>query len=316
MSAPRRTASEVYERLRREEVEREEYGGREEHLGKEIGFVFTSTSVADDNHAFYGPLVSAARRRASAFACDVVYIAPSTGSWLEASAVERCVEHGAAGLVVFGGADGNPDVLSERWDGLPTVFVEYDTLGSRSAHVGIDNESAFAEIVGHLADANHSRIATITGPLDTRVAAERLIGYRAMMERLGYPARPEYIAVGDYSVKTGYDGMRRLLALDTPPDAVAVACDVQAIGAIMAIEEAGLRCPEDVAITGFDDADFAVDLDPGLTTVRQPSREIGISAIDSLVTMIRDPNATPPVVLLPGELVVRDSCGALLSKLA
>jgi DNA-binding LacI/PurR family transcriptional regulator len=316
MSAPRRTAAEVYERLRREEVAREEYGGREEHLGTEIGFVFTSTSVADDAHAFYGPLVSAARRRASAFACDVVYIAPTTDSWLEASSVERCVEHGAAGLVVFGGADGNPDVLSDRWDGLPTVFVEYDTLGSRSAHVGIDNESAFAEVVSHLADANHARIATITGPLDTRVAAERLIGYRATMERLGYPPRPEYITVGDYSVDSGYNGMRQLLALDNRPDAVAVACDVQAIGAIMAIEEAGLRCPEDVAITGFDDADFAVDLDPGLTTVRQPAREIGISAIDSLVAMIRDPNTVPPVVLLPGELVVRDSCGALLSKLA
>ncbi|MDX6504384.1 MAG: LacI family transcriptional regulator [Gaiellaceae bacterium] len=316
MSAPRRTAAEVYERLRREEDARSEYAGGEEQLGVEIGFVFTSLAVADDNQAFYGPLVSAARRRAATFGCDVVYIAPTADSWLEASSVERCVEHGAAGLVVFGGADGNPDVLSERWDGLPTVFVEYDTLGSRSAHVGIDNETAFAEIVGHLADANHSRIATITGPLDTRVAAERLIGYRAMMERLGYPPRPEYIQVGDYSVDSGRDGMRRLLALETPPDAVAVACDVQAIGAIMAIEEAGLRCPEDVAITGFDDADFAVDLDPGLTTVRQPSRDIGIAAVNSLVAMIRDSSIAPPVVLLPGELIVRDSCGALLSKLA
>jgi DNA-binding LacI/PurR family transcriptional regulator len=316
MSAPRRTAAEVYDRLRRQEEQRSELGGSEEKLGVEIGFVFTSVVVADDNQAFYGPLVSAARRRAAAFGCDVVYIAPTADSWLEASSVERCVEHGAAGLVVFGGADGNPDVLSERWDGLPTVFVEYDTLGSRSAHVGIDNESAFAEVVGHLADANHSRIATITGPLDTRVAAERLIGYRSMMERLGYPPRPEYIQVGDYSVDSGRDGMRRLLALENPPDAVAVACDVQAIGAIMAIEEAGLRCPEDVAITGFDDADFAVDLDPGLTTVRQPSREIGIAAIDSLIAMIQDHSIAPPVVLLPGELIVRDSCGALLSKLA
>jgi LacI family repressor for deo operon, udp, cdd, tsx, nupC, and nupG len=316
MSAPRRTALEVYERIKSDEAARSEMGGAQENLDVEIGFVFTSVVVADDNQAFYGPLVSAARRRASSFGCDVVYIAPTADSWLEASSIERCVEHGAAGLVVFGGADGNPDVLSTRWKGLPTVFVEYDTLGNRSAHVGIDNESAFAEIVSHLADANHARIATITGPLDTRVAAERLIGYRATMERLGYPPRPEYIQVGDYSVDSGLEGMRRLLALETPPDAVAVACDVQAIGAIMAIEEAGLRCPEDIAITGFDDADFAVDLDPGLTTVRQPAREIGVAAVDSLIAMIHDPAMAPPVVLLPGELVVRDSCGALLSKLA
>jgi LacI family transcriptional regulator len=65
-----------------------------------------------------------------------------------------------------------------------------------------------------------------------------------------------------------------------------------------------------MAITGFDDADFADELDPALTTVRQPAREIGAAAIDALVGMMRDPNLQPPVVLLPGELVVRYSCGA------
>jgi DNA-binding LacI/PurR family transcriptional regulator len=303
-------------RIVAEEFARQELAGGEERLGVEIAFVFTSTSVADDTHAFYGPLVSAARRRASSFGCDIVYIAPTTDSWLEASSVERCIEHGAAGLVVFGGADGNPDVLSRRWDSLPVVFVEYDTIGSRSAHVGIDNEAAFGEVVAHLAETDHSRIATITGPLHTRVAAERLIGYRSTLERLGYPPRPEYISVGDYSVGSGREGMRQLLALENPPDAVAVACDVQAVGAIMAIEEAGLRCPDDIAVTGFDDADFAVELDPSLTTVRQPAREIGAAAIESLVAMIKDPQLAPPVVLLPGELVVRDSCGATIRNLS
>jgi DNA-binding LacI/PurR family transcriptional regulator len=310
VSTPRRSASDVVQRLVAEEFARQELAGGEEQLGSEIGFVFTSTPVADDAHAFYGPLVSAARRRASNFGCDILFIAPTTDSWLEASSVERCINQGAAGLVVFGGADGNPDVLSRRWDNLPVVFVEYDTIGSRSAHVGIDNESAFGMAVAHLAETGHSRIATITGPLHTRVAAERLIGYRSTLERLGYPPRPEYIAVGDYSVGSGQEGMRQLLALETPPDAVAVACDVQAVGALMALEDAGLRCPEDVAITGFDDADFANELDPALTTVRQPARDIGNAAIDALVAMMRDPDVDPPVVLLPGELVVRSSCGA------
>jgi hypothetical protein len=87
MSAPRRTAAEVYSRLTREESARSELRSAEENLDVEIGFVFTSLAVADDNQAFYGPLVSAARRRASAFGCDVVYLAPTADSWLEASSV-------------------------------------------------------------------------------------------------------------------------------------------------------------------------------------------------------------------------------------
>jgi DNA-binding LacI/PurR family transcriptional regulator len=103
--------------------------------------------------------------------------------------------------------------------------------------------------------------------------------------------------------------MKQLLALDTPPDAVAVACDVQAVGALKAIEEAGLRCPDDIAVTGFDDADFAALLRPSLTTVRQPALAIGESAVNSLLAMIDDPSLDAPVVMERAELVVRESCG-------
>jgi LacI family transcriptional regulator len=275
----------------------------------EIAFAFTSSTVADDQHAFYGPLVSAARRRAFSKGLSVVLIAPSRDSWLEASSLERSIDNQVGGLVVFGGSDGNPDVLRSRWPGLATVFVEYDTLGDRSAHVGIDNERAFSDVVLHLATLKRSRIATITGRLDNRPAAERLAGYRAIVERMGYGYEPELVSSGDWSVNSGYDGMKRLLALGNPPDAVACACDVQAVGAMQAIEEAGLRIPEDIAVTGFDDADFAAALTPSLTTVRQPATAIGESAIDSLIAMIDDPSLDPPIVMEPAELVVRESCG-------
>jgi LacI family transcriptional regulator len=310
VSTPRRNASDVVERLVREEFARQELAAGEEQLGSEIGFVFTSTSVADDTHAFYGPVVSAARRRASSFGCDILYIAPTTDSWLEASSVERCINQGAAGLVVFGGADGNPDVLSRRFDRLPVVFVEYDTIGGRSAHVGMDNEEAFGQIVTHLATLGRQRIATITGLLDAREGADRLSAYRSILQRIGYEVRRDYVQVGNFEEDSGYDGMKRLLALDEPPDAVAAASDVQAVGAIAALEEAGLRCPENVAVTGFDDAEWAATMRPALTTVRQPASEMGVAAVDSALAMIADPALAPPTVLLPGQLVVRESCGA------
>jgi LacI family transcriptional regulator len=300
-------ADELYASI--ENAERESRIVERQH-GHCIAFVFTHPIIADDGHVFFGPLVRAARSRATTLGCDVLVCAPSEDHWLEAELVERCVEHGANGLIVLGGADGNPDILRSRWPGLPVVFVEYDTVGDRSAHVGIDNELAMGEIVLHLAEAGHSKIAHITGMLDSRVGAERMIAYRATMARLGYEIRPDYVQTGDFQLQSAYEAAKRLLALDDPPDAIACAADVAAVGAIKAVQEAGLRVPEDVAVTGFDDAEWAGQLSPGLTTVRQPAKEMGRAAIESVVAMIEDPSLAPPSVLLPGELVVRESCGA------
>jgi LacI family transcriptional regulator len=301
------TADELYAEI--ESAERESALVERQH-GHCLAFVFTHPIVADDGHAFFGPLVRAARSRATTLGCDVLVCAPSQDHWLEAELVERCVAHGANGLIVLGGADGNPDILRTRWPGLPVVFVEYDTVGNRSAHVGIDNESAMGEIVLHLAETGHSRIAHITGMLDSRVGAERMAAYRSTLQRLGYQVRPDYVQSGDFQLESAYEGAKRLLALEDPPDAIACAADVAAVGAIKAIQEAGLRVPEDIAVTGFDDADWAARLAPPLTTVRQPAKEMGRAAVESVVAMIEDPALDPPTVLLPGELIVRESCGA------
>jgi LacI family transcriptional regulator len=301
------SADELYAEI--ESAERESASTEVQH-GHCVAFVFTHPIIADDGHAFFGPLVRAARARATTLGCDVLISAPSQDHWLEAELVERCVAHGVHGLVVLGGADGNPDILRSRWPGLPVVFVEYDTVGSRSAHVGIDNEAAMGEVVLHLAETGHSRIAHITGMLDSRVGAERMMAYRSTLQRLGYEVRPDYVQTGDFLLRSGYEATKRLLELPEPADAICCASDVAAVGAIKAIQEAGLRCPEDVAVTGFDDAEWAAELVPPLTTVRQPSREMGRAAIESVVAMIEDPNLEPPTVLLPGELVVRESCGA------
>jgi|tagenome__1003787_1003787.scaffolds.fasta_scaffold20896677_2 DNA-binding LacI/PurR family transcriptional regulator len=310
--AGRPNAARVRERLGELDALREARfaGSAPDGQARSIALVFTHWTIADDEHAFFGPLVRGIRDEAAVRDCDVILCAPSRDHWLEEDAVARMVHHGTDGLIVLGGADGNPDVLGTRFQGLPSVFVEYDVLGSRSAHVGIDNEQAFGELIVHLASTGHSRIATITGSLDMRVSAERLSAYRGTLARLGYSVRSDYVQPGDFLSQSGYDAMNRLLALDVPPDAVAAACDAQAVGAIQAIEEAGLRCPEDIAVTGFDDAVWAGLMRPALTTVRQPAAAMGAAAVDSLLAMIENPALEPPKILLEGELVVRESCGA------
>ena len=102
--------------------------------------------------------------------------------------------------------------------------------------------------------------------------------------------------------------MQRLLPRQ--PDAVFVASDIMAIGALRAIRDAGLRVPEDIALAGFDDMPFAERSEPPLTTVRQPIVRMGGTAVEMLIDLIEHPDSVPHRIILPTELVVRKSCGS------
>jgi LacI family transcriptional regulator len=104
--------------------------------------------------------------------------------------------------------------------------------------------------------------------------------------------------------------MRALLALPEPPTAVFAAADMMAIGAMRAVQAAGLRVPEDVSIVGFDDIEIAPLVDPPLTTIRQDKLGLGLAAARGLVQQIESPELTPPVLTLPVELVRRASTAA------
>jgi LacI family transcriptional regulator len=279
-------------------------------LDYQIAFVFTSPTILNERHPLFVPLLRAAETRAAYLGIDVLWVAPTHDEWIEEATLVRATVRGVKGIAVFGGTHGNTDVLRARWPDVPTVFVESETFGPRSAHVAIDNERSFERIVLHLADLGRTRIATITGRTDGRPAADRLRGYRSALEARGLRVEEELVQRGDWTPDSGYDGTKRLLALRERPDAIACASDTQAVGALVALAEAGLRCPEDVAVTGFDDADYAAQMAPALTTVRQPAAEMGAAAIDTLAELIADSAAPPAYILKSGELVVRESCGA------
>src|SRR5439155_7910759 len=99
--------------------------------------------------------------------------------------------------------------------------------------------------------------------------------------------------------------MQRLLPAE--PDAVFVASDAMAIGALRALREAGKRVPEDIAIAGFDDIPIAARTDPPLTTVRQPIHRMGVVAAETLIDMISHPHAHPRRIILPTEMIIRGS---------
>jgi DNA-binding LacI/PurR family transcriptional regulator len=118
------------------------------------------------------------------------------------------------------------------------------------------------------------------------------------------------IAAGDFTEIGGYMAAQRLLPL--APDAIFVARDSMAIGALRALREVGYRVPEDVAVVGFDDLPIAARANPPLTTVRQPVQRTGQVAADTLIEMIEERTTQPRRIILPTELVLRASCGSPL----
>jgi LacI family transcriptional regulator len=279
-----------------------------------IGVIlFTGEEHPDLQHPFFLEVLVGLKHSLGEDGYDVLLFAteqPGTSRGPHAYA-RRARHHGVDGVVVLAVDDAEePELQKLLGAGTPVVAVDLPLSGNRASYVASDNLGGARLAVRHLHGLGHEQIATIVGLAHTRPAADRLLGYRAEIQELGLPQRPEYEAPGDFYFESGEAAMRHLLELAEPPTAVFAASDMMAVGAIKAIEDAGLRCPDDIAVVGFDDIQLAELVSPALTTVRQDKRALGVAAARSLVQLIDQPDAAPHVSVLPVELVVRQSCGA------
>jgi LacI family transcriptional regulator len=197
--------------------------------------------------------------------------------------------------------------------GFPCVALDLPIQGPRATYVTSDNVGGAAEAVRYLHDLGHREIATITGPVDSLPATQRLAGYEQAIGELGMTTRPEYVQIGDFFVESGYTCAQRLAALPNRPTAVFVAGDEMAVGAMHAFEDAGVSIPGDIAVVGFDDIEAAGLVRPALTTIAQDPIALGAAAVESLLTLVELPPVTEdqpvtfPPRTVPTHLVRRQS---------
>lgn len=179
----------------------------------------------------------------------------------------------------------------------PNSVVPDDRYGARLA-------------VRHLAELGHRRIAFINGPEGWDATINRMAGYQEELAAWGIPFDPALVERGDWEVQSGYSAAQRLIRVDPPPTAIFAANDLMALGVIYAVQEAGLRVPEDIAVVGYDNRDFSGFVRPAITTVRMPCEEMGRTSAECLLRLIRKEVDAIEPILVRGELVVRQSCGA------
>ncbi len=226
----------------------------------------------------------------------------------------RFVQYARAGrvdgilLASLHGSDPLPDMLAEL--DLPMVLGGRRSGEETISYVDSDNVGGSRAAVRHLLGSGRRAIATITGPQDMYVAQCRLRGYQeALQEAPGVLGQgdPSWTAGGDFTEESGGRAMAELLERHPGLDAVFAASDVMAAGALRVLRTAGRRVPEDVAVVGFDDSPVARHTAPQLTTVRQPVAEMGRAMAAMLLDSIGEPQGDARQLLLPTQLVRRES---------
>ncbi|HET9896477.1 MAG TPA: LacI family DNA-binding transcriptional regulator [Streptosporangiaceae bacterium] len=191
--------------------------------------------------------------------------------------------------------------------GIPLVLCGRPVKGGENlSYIDADNVDGARMAVAYLLGTGRKAVATIAGPRDMAPGIDRLLGYRKAMISAGV-SDPGMIAYGDFGLRSGEHAMYRLIDHRPSLDAVFVASDLMAAGALRALRRLGRRVPDDVAVIGFDDSPLSQQTKPRLSTVRQPVDAMAARMTSELLTIIASPRSEPVHLVLDTELVLRDS---------
>jgi LacI family transcriptional regulator len=230
----------------------------------------------------------------------------------EIRVINTLLEKQVDGLLFMGGAVSDEHIQAFKTSTVPIVLCA--TTDERDAYpsVDIDHKAAAKDAVKELLRQGHRRISMISGPLeDPSVGYARFQGYKAAMEEAGLQVEDALVRIGNYRYESGAETAKYFLELDPRPTAIFAANDEMAIGAIHAIQDAGLKVPDDISVIGLDNSRIASMVRPQLTTVAQPMYDIGAVAMRLLTKLMNKETVQNERVILQHELINRHSVAHL-----
>jgi len=237
---------------------------------------------------------------AERFRCDLLLHITDGQSLVNPAAVDG---------LLFVDIDGEEELLDRVLnEALPVVVLNHYLEDLPVSCVAIDNKSAGQLVVEYLAKLGHRDIATITGDLNTQAGLDRLDGFVKALKARDIPLRDAFVQYGDFRLPSAREATEKLLALTDRPTAIFAASDDMALEALSVAQAKGVRVPEELSIVGFDDNPAAAHARVPLTTVRQPLEEMGRIALETLEQHVGGKKKHPMKLLLPTELVERQSC--------
>jgi len=232
---------------------------------------------------------------------------------LESEAVHQLISRSIDGVIfVESWRDESNNTLDLA--NKPYVYVYRLFDGEYANSVILDDRHGARLAVEHLVKLGRRRVAFINGPQGWAASTERMSGYQEVLTQYGILFDPSLVEDGTWEVQSGYHATKKFLSVPDRPTAIFAANDLMALGAIYAIQEAGLNVPNDIAVVGYDDREIASISKPTITTVSPPSFEMGQLAAQLILDRIENQNEIKDPVRVQGRLVIRESCGAEQGK--
>lgn len=221
---------------------------------------------------------------------------------------KTAINASAVGGVVFADIINNRAHVEELIaTGIPVVVMNYFSTDLDCSTVSIDNIKGAQTATEYLIHMGHEKIAFISGDLMSQAAIDRQEGYKISLKKSALPFREDYALKGDYSRKSARNAAERILELSERPSAVFVSSDDMAMEVINVLMENGVKVPEDISVIGFDDDPVCLYGPVALTTMRQPLKEMAQVAVRELYLKMQDPGRDVKRLILPAELIIRDS---------
>jgi LacI family transcriptional regulator len=200
---------------------------------------------------------------------------------------------------------------------IPIILLNLPNEGDKYIQINVDNIRGAYLVTKHLIDHGYPSIAMIRGPRGNFDADMREKGFLKALRENNISEKSDgqsYLERGDFTQRSGYLAMIRLLSMPNRPRAVFAANDEMAVGAFEAAGQYGISVPDQVAIVGFDDISISSIIHPGLTTVHLPVNDLGVTAAEKVIAAIENDEQTvnsPENIVLPTSIVIRESCGCI-----
>ncbi|HVM70598.1 MAG TPA: LacI family DNA-binding transcriptional regulator [Anaerolineales bacterium] len=266
--------------------------------------------LTDITNPFFTTIARGVEDIASEAGYTVIFCNTDESISKEQMYLQMLLEKRVDGILLVPALSGIDSVNLVKKQGTPIVLIDRRLPGLQTDVVRCDSEGGAYELTRLLISLGHREIALLDGPKDVSTSEDRKIGYRKALTEAGISNSARLEQFGAFTQESGFDMTKKLFSAAQRPTAVFAANNFIAIGALKALQELGLRVPEDVALVGFDDLPVALVTFPFLTVAAQPAYEMGTRAMEILLNRLSGKASEQfQEVVLPAELVIRRSSG-------
>ena len=266
--------------------------------------------VPDISYSFFGEVAKGAQVEAAKSDYCVLLCNTEEEPSLERREIETLMDWQVDGIIIATCLRNKDFDAFTDLQRIPHVFIDRRLSRSGASYVVCDDYQIGYQATEHLIKIGHRRIAHFAGP-NVSTTRLRRRGYREALEAYGLSYREDWVWVCGFFVQDGYEACGKLLGNEERPDAIFCVNDPVALGAIQRLDDEGMQVPRDMAVVGAADLQFSSLFKVPLTTMHQPAKEMGARSTQVLLQLINGSKKVHRVVL-PAELIVRESCGARL----